>query len=382
MIGLRHRAFDLVAPGKRGAKLRVLGLFLEFGSWCRARAWTYAAQLGLEEGFRAQGARVSTVTTPWLPRLREFCGGRRFDQVWVEVVHQDMLDDDTLSWIAERAPVRVGLVAESLTCAPEESLAWPEYRTRKAEVKHRLEFCTHAALVDEVDAAEIEAEGKVRALWWPGTVPRRFVADEVSIPPGAPAIFAGSIYGIRATMLQDDALKGLVVVQDSPELGRLPARVFERLHKMTAGWVERRWPSQAAIVVYLVLLRRLRRRMFRGWLQSLRRGGAVVNLPHLVRSYPGRVVEAMAVGRPVIAWDVPDRPRNRALFEDGQEILLYRGTDPRALADVIRRLHREPGLGPRIAERALDTVRRAHITEHRVRQAFVWIETGEAPDFA
>ena len=364
------------------AKLRVLGLFLEFGSWYRARAWTYAGQLGLEEGFRAQGARISTVTTPWLPRLRELCDGRRFDQVWVEVVHQDMLDDDTLSWIAERAPVRVGFVPESLTYEPDTYLAWPQYRARKAGVKHRLKFFTHAVLVDEVDAADIAAEGTVRALWWPSAVPSRFVTDQVSMSPGAPAIFAGSVYGIRATMLQDDALRNLVVVQESPEHGRLPARLFERLHRMTAGWVERRWPSRTALVVYLVLLRRLRRRMFRGWLRSLRLGGAVVNLPHLVRAYPGRVVEAMAAGRPVIAWEVPDRPRNRALFEDGREILLFQGTDPRALAEAIRRLARDPGLAQRLADHALNKVRRVHTTEHRMRQALAWIETGEAPDFA
>lgn len=364
------------------ARLRVLNLCLEFGTWYRARTWTYAAQLAFEEGFWAHGARVSSLTTPWLPRLREIYGGRRFDQVWVELVHQDMLDDDTLSWIAERAPVRVGFVAESLTCAPAAHEAWPEYRRRWAEVLHRLRCCTHAVLVDEVDVAEVEAQGKLRAFWWPSTVPRRFVAGAVSIPRGAPAIFVGSVYGLRATMLQDEAVRTLVVARDSPEIGRLPARLFERLHRVAAGWVEHRWPGRIGLAAYRVVLRRLRRRMFSGWLASLRQGGAVVNLPHLVGTYPGRVVEAMAVGRPVVAWDVPDRPRNRALFADGHEILLFQGEDPRALAEAVRRLAADPSLAAAIAGNALRRVRARHTTEQRMGDALAWIETGEAPDLS
>ena len=61
--------------------LRVLCLFLEFNRWHRARSWTYSPQLGLEEGLRANGVRYMTVTTPWLPRVRELCGDQRFDQV-------------------------------------------------------------------------------------------------------------------------------------------------------------------------------------------------------------------------------------------------------------------------------------------------------------
>ena len=44
---------------------RVLCLFLEFNWWDVARPLTYAAQLGLEEGLRANGCRPLTVTTPW-----------------------------------------------------------------------------------------------------------------------------------------------------------------------------------------------------------------------------------------------------------------------------------------------------------------------------
>src|SRR5712691_7676283 len=86
---------------------RILCLFLEFDWWESARPLTYPAQLGLEEGLRANGCRPVTVTTPWLPRLKEICGAQRFDQVWVEIVHQKALDDDVLDFLGGLAPVRV-----------------------------------------------------------------------------------------------------------------------------------------------------------------------------------------------------------------------------------------------------------------------------------
>jgi glycosyltransferase involved in cell wall biosynthesis len=106
----------------------------------------------------------------------------------------------------------------------------------------------------------------------------------------------------------------------------------------------------------------------------------VVNLPHAVGVYPGRVVEAMAVGRPVVAWDVPDRPRNRALFEDGVEILLFSGAE--ALAATLRRLREEPGLAAAVATGGWRKVARAHTAERRVQQILQWTDTGDRPVFA
>ena len=65
-------------------------------------------------------------------------------------------------------------------------------------------------------------------------------------------------------------------------------------------------------------------------MDALPRDTVVVDLPRSVGIYLGRVVEAMASGRPMAAWDVPGRPRNRALFEDGAEILLFSGTEGKA----------------------------------------------------
>ena len=117
-------------------------------------------------------------------------------------------------------------------------------------------------------------------------------------------------------------------------------------------------------------------------MEALEGDPVVVNLPHSVGTYPGRVVEAMAAGRPVVAWDVPGRPRNRALFEDGAEILLFSGTEGKALASALSRLRRDPALATMIATNGWRKVRRAHTIERRVRQILAWTDTGDAPVFA
>ena len=361
---------------------RVLCLFLELNWWATARPLTYSVQLGLEEGLRANGCRPLTVTTPWLPRLKEICGAERFDQVWVEIVHQ-ALDDDELDFLSRLAPVRVGFLLESLHYDAATYAAAPHYRDRAGNVRHRLKFLTHAAATDEVDAAEIDAEGDVRACWWPQAAPGRFVAPRPAVPRSGPAVFRGSLYGDRIALARDESLWGMFAVPRPVEDGTVYPRLFDRLQISATAWVRRQRPHpRIASRVHLFLLRRLRRRVFRRWMNALERDAVVVNLPHSVGTYPGRVVEAMAAGRPVVAWDVPDRPRNRALFEDGAEILLFSGTEGKALAAALHRLQRDSALATTIATNGWRKVRRVHTIERRVQQILAWTDTGDAPVFS
>src|SRR6266446_3651349 len=256
---------------------RVLCLFLEFNWWDVARPLTYAAQLGLEDGLRANGCRPLTVTTPWLPRLKEICGSRRFDQVWVEIVHQPALDDDALDFVAGLAPVRVGFLLESIHYDAATYAASPHYRTREGTVRHRLKFLTHAAATDELDAAEIGAAGDVRACWWPQAVPRRFVADRPGAPGRGPAVFRGSLYGDRLALARDESLRGAFAVERPSEHGTVYPRLFDRLQMSATGWVRRRLPCpRPASAVHVRLLRSLRRQIFRRWMDALRRDAVVV----------------------------------------------------------------------------------------------------------
>ena len=361
---------------------RILCLFLEFDWWETARPLTYPVQLGLEEGLRTNRCRPLTVTTTWLPRLKEICGSRSFDQVWVEVVHQAALDDDTLDLLARLAPVRVGFLPESIHYDAATYAASPHYRGREGTVRHRLKFLTHAVAADELDAGEIDAAGDVRACWWPQAVPRRFVADRPATAVAGPAVFRGSLYGDRAAMARDARLDGVLVVPPPLERGTAVARMFDRLQISAKGWAARRPRARVGAAVHVFLLRRLRRRVFRRWMRALGADAIVVNLPHSVGAYPGRVVEAMAAGRPVVAWDVPGRPRNRALFEDGAEILLFSGREPAALADTLHRLRRDPARAASIATNGWRKVRRVHTIERRVEQILAWTDTGDAPVFS
>lgn len=361
--------------------LRVLLVEQEFPQWRRARNWSYTSQLAIEEGFRAHGVEFFTITTPWLRRARTICQGRKFDQVWVELVHSP-LDDNCLKWIAGLAPVRVGLAAESLEYTAEECAVFPILAARRYEVEGRLKYLTHVLLGDEKDAERIGAQGSVRAMWWPQAIPARFISEDTATRISKNAMFSGALYGERASWLEMPELKEALIHQPSPEQGTLFPSWFDGLHIATSCYLKSRLPGAGlTLPVYLSFLRRLRRRCFVRWLDSMRSCCAVVNLPSFFKSYPGRVVEAMAAGQPVISWEIPDRPRTKALFRDGEEILFYPQNDPAKLAAHVNRLVAEPELGRRIAANARRKLKRFHTMETRVQQILDWVTTGETPTY-
>src|SRR5262249_13529020 len=138
-------------------------------------------------------------------------------------------------------------------------------------------------------------------------------------------------------------------------------------------------PSEKVLASYLSRLRALRRRCFERWMQTLQTGRAVVNLPHFVKTYAGRVVEGMAAGRPVISWEIPDRPRNRALFENGSEVLLFAKDDPSQLVDQIRRVLNDDTLSRKLIVNARRKLRRFHTLEFRVQQILEWLDHDRTP---
>jgi glycosyltransferase involved in cell wall biosynthesis len=367
------------------ADLRVLHLQVEFSTWAQARPWSYAAGLGLEEGLSAAGVQFVTLTTPWLGRAAEVLAGQRFDQVWIEVVHQSAAPDALFEWIAGLAPVRVGFMGESLHYGDAERPIWPEVfpelAARKIRVESRLPYLTHAVTVDEADAQDLTARG-LPSMWWPQAVPGRFIRTQVP-PPGHRAIFGGTPYGKRQEILQHPALQGLLSRPASAEDQSLLPALFDGLQQATIGFMERGLKSwQRSLPAYLATLREIRQGAFELYLDALQAGCAVVNLPHLVKGYAGRVAEGMAAGRPVVSWDIPKRPMNRNLFEDGREILLFDADQPRQLADHLERIMRDPAFAARLADAARLKLQAFHTVEHRVAQILDWSTTGVEPRFA
>ena len=89
----------------------------------------------------------------------------------------------------------------------------------------------------------------------------------------------------------------------------------------------------------------------------------------------------MAAGRPVISWEIPGRPLNKALFEDEREILLYPENDPHQLASHLKRILTDRDLSQRIVLNARKKIRRFHTSEIRVRQILDWINNGQVPAY-
>jgi glycosyltransferase involved in cell wall biosynthesis len=371
---------------------RILFIFLEFPNWRLGRSLAYPTQMGVEHALRQSGAEVLSVPSMfrmdnnargnWLSRLQAMVGQRKYDQVWIEVVHADY-DAQFLSWVATLAPVRLGLVMESLQYEPYVYDLQPELRARKDRVVQRLAYMTHALVADELDADDLNRDGSVEAMWWPQTVPR---ASVQSAPPasGDFAVFYGALYGKRQGWLAHPALAGLLV-QPGPSLEyqtEFPA-LFDRLQQMTIQALEQGLPAAPIMLEsYLDLLRSVRETIFALWLRSLQQGVAVVNLPSFFQGFPGRVYEGMAAGRPVISCTVPGRPRTNALFVDEQDILLYDPDSPEHLAHQIRRIQKDPALAARLVGHASHKMRTLHTAERRVAQILRWLETGVEPDFS
>jgi glycosyltransferase involved in cell wall biosynthesis len=360
------------------SRLRILLLQLEFHHWSAARHWSYAAQLGYEEGLEAAGVEYFTLTTPWFAKAQALCGGNKFDQVWIDVGRHDLLDERFMDWVASVAPVRVGFIGESLDSVVPVS----EKRISREKVEHRLGYLTHVLAVDERDAEEIHSRRSLPAMWWPQAVPSRTIIYPPPQPRMNSAVFCGGQSAIRDFFLKHPDLRGLLLQPPSPERGTIYPSLFHALHIATREFQRIKRPaSPRALAGYLRTLRWIRRRCFDRWLKALQAGCAVVNLPHQLKAYPGRVVEGMAAGRPVISWDIPDRPRSRRLFEDGKEILFFSRDNPAQLAEHIQHIQREPEFARKLVESAQKKLWRSHTIEERVCQILDWIETGATPAY-
>lgn len=361
---------------------RILLILGENQHWRHARSWPYNLHLGFEEALQASGATVTTMIATWLPHLPKVCAGKRFDQVWVvDLIHFCHIDH-SLAPIIDLAPVRVGLLTESSEYHPAEYAAFPWLHERRTRIDEQLQYVTHVAAVDEQDVVNIKNRFQLPTIWNPCSVPSKLIADQPPPPRQNIAFFGGSLYGDRARWLEEPRLHGLLARHPSPAVEYLYELGFNSLPSHRYGLRrlinQPHYPFHWVYPLYLSLLRRIRRSGFRMWQQRvLQQGSAVVNLPHLVKGYSGRVIEGIAAGRPVISWTIPNRPYNTALFADGKEILLY--TTPTQLADHIAQLRAEPAFGVVIAANARRQLRAWHTTEKRVHQILHWVATGETP---
>lgn len=369
-------------------KPRALLLQLEFSTWARARSWSYSANFGIQEGLEANGFECVTipiiadwpddVRIRWFGHIRRLMSGQQFDQVWIWLVHSHY-DRECLEWLASLAPVRIGFLMESLTYDPEVYTLAPHLRGRDTIVQAQLPYLTHVLACDELDEAKVIAAGAAKALWWPSALAKRWVTDAIVPPIHPTAAFYGAIYGDRQAWLDRSDLSGLLTRPPAPENGTEWPRLFNNLHGSMAERVARSTFDFDDLGVYVTSLRRIREKIFSQWLQSLSQWSAAVNLPSFAKFYPGRVVESMGAGCPVISWGVPDRPRNAGLFVQERDLLLYQAGDPSTLARHIRRVVTDQAFRLQLAVSARERLLRHHTAEVRAGQVLRWIETGAQP---
>ena len=370
---------------------RILLLLLEFVTWERGRPLSYSAQFAIEDALVALGAEVVTVPAfneirctdrgSWLSRLDRLCGDEAFDMVWLWMSHSH-LDEQLLTWLSKRAPIRVGFLIESLRYTDRELAQNGTLRRYRTQVMSRLPHLTHLLAVDEVDVDELDGLDGVPVFWWPGTAPRRALIVEPRKPVDSRAVFSGVSYWERTTLLADPRLQRLLALAQGVEERLGLAAVYDRLMLgMYVYLADGGRADRLDLQRWVGAWRTLRRAVFDAYASSLQHWSAVVALPSFVKTYASRLGEAMAAGRPIVVAEIADRPRNRALFEDGEDMLLLDPARPDDLRDRLEQLAASPDLAARLTWRARARLEAFHTTDVRVRQVMEWIEHGLPPDY-
>jgi len=366
---------------------RILLIMLEFPNWELARPWSYVSHFGIEEGLKKNG--VETLVLPalagnspsdswsWFRHAEQLCQHKSFDQVWVWLVHT-AFDGKILEWIQTIAPIRVGLIPESLNHSQEELERYPHLRNRKAVALQQVKYFTHILACDEEDASDINARCLAKAAWWTSMIPERFLNTNLRPAKWNKAVFYGSLYSQqRKNFVSNERLREVMANPRSLEADTEWPRVFNELQEKVGRYFESSklgaWEDLGG---YVGILRNIRSRIFQLWMEELGQWGAIVNLPTIGKGYASRVFEGMSVGRPCITWKVPNRPRNYALFKENEEILFFDPHSPESLLRQIQKIQQDPEFSRFIAGNALEKIRRYHTSEVRVHQILQWIETG------
>lgn len=359
--------------------------------WGSARQWSYTTHMAYVEGLRAAGHEVLVLLTSCWGWARRLVGDHRFDQVWVnDVTHilgqrpaweaPPPLTEADFAWLAGLAPVRVGIVMETLHYDAADYAEVPELGRRVPLMQQAvLPHVTHFCVVDENDVRHVENWG-ARAMWTPAHVPRRFFRSGTP-DVSRPAAFIGSAYQRRAKYAQSPRLQGLLEFRRSGEHGTEVPAMFDQLcNPLRQGMLAQ--PFNAAEYLRFVdMLQTVRAKLFDLYLDGLANSLATVNLTSFVKTYAGRVVESMAIGQPVVSWRIPHHPQTARLFAEDRQILFFENDDPESLADVLQRLKREPGLAARLGQAGLGNAHVHHSSEHRVAQILEWIELGITPKY-
>jgi len=380
----------------------ILLVILEFDNWEQGRSWSYTGSYAFLDGLSSNGYRCTVLPAiygrspdaldSFIHHAPELFAGKQFDEAWIWCNHATY-DETFWNWIKSVAPVRVGVVLESLHYTPHELQALPFLADREKDALSGLRHCTHALAADEADVTEISETFGIPAAWNVFMVPERFVRSDPP-PESDMAAFIGAgyftgpayNYPLAYTLPRNQYLS-------NPELARLMNRPhfqlperssdvlprFEALHltmktRLLAGDLDAR--NLEAFTDELV---ELREQIFALFLEGLRIGMACVNLPTLVKAFSGRVIEAMAACVPSVSWLPPDRPRCDALFADGKDLVLFNTMDE--LGDKLLLIRQQPHLRAALVSSARNSLLERHTSHIRCAQYATWLDNAISPTF-
>ncbi len=322
--------------------LRVMAALIEQGATVFLICTPKAA---LEEPARRLGVTIAPYKLDKLNLVRTRSRMRKYLKRYGHVLaHSTGYEADVLlRWAAKDLPVKV---ASSATCGgwPPHGLGWLSTWVRRRLDRDTLPrvdafFAGCAALVDRLQAAGLPAE---RIVLDPPGVDLSRVAREaagpVTLPAGAPLVgYAGALEhdrGLLALVAAVPALRAaypdvrVVIAGEGPARARL-------LPAARDGRIELLGRVQSAPAVLSAL--------------------DVCVFPVTADGTPTALLEAAALGRPIVASDVHGIAD---LFADGDEISLVRPGDASVLAEAVLALLAEParaaGMGSRARMRVVD----------------------------
>jgi glycosyltransferase involved in cell wall biosynthesis len=367
------------------AKINVLIIHLEFNKWKVAKSWSYETQLGFFDGFVSDKIAIHNLLNPFGGDefsvkfgdfVKEYVKNKKFDQVWVEIVHSNYAPD-FLSFLCELAPVRVAMLGESIYYTEDECKFVPELKNRFRKILNATKYFTHVLCIDEADAASLKSP-LLNTAWWVPAIPCRSDISQINY---SSAIFSGAAYGSRQFFLDHKELKKYVEHQFPLEKDTYLPLIFDVTQSIFKFGLFFPYAITNKLAdAYVSKVYGVRSKLFDLWIEGLQRGVAVVQLPHFVKAFPGRIYEGMAAGRPVITPIIKDRPSVMKLFVPNEEIFFYENS-PDEIIEIIKKLNKDKKYAENVATNAFDKIKRLHNVQRRVEQIFKWIESDDVPNY-
>ncbi|NLF24391.1 MAG: glycosyltransferase family 1 protein [Deltaproteobacteria bacterium] len=369
---------------------RILFVMLEFHRWERAKAWWYGGVFGFEQAFLDNGVEVTLLPyfdkyerlpPGWVDFAKRAVGQKKFDQVWLYLLHTEY-EPKLANWLKSVAPIRVGMIPESLEYEAAEIHETPvlaNYKNMAITQAKQMEL-THAMVVDECDISCLNEIG-IKAMYFPLFVPAAYINQKPIPTPIPKMLMPASIYGAeRRALVADPSLKNLLERGPLPDqLSPYPA-LFDRLNEILFSSYQ--FMEEPEVDAYISNLRRVREEIFKLFMAGMQQWAAILNPPAYTKCFPSRVVEAMATGRVVLTPEISDaKPITKRLFTPNQDILFYQRGDLSQIRTHVERLINDQAFARQIGESACAKLLKFHTSENRVRQALEFIDSGTTPVF-